>query len=104
MADPNQNTQAGVPIGDGIRDSNTEVATGDRRSEKHYEADPDQIVRIDHSDKPDGPLPPQERTSDERWRKQTTPPVQAVTDYGERPSVWDARPADGEPETPDGER
>ena len=57
-AQPEQNVQHGVPIGDGISDSETSgegvVATGDRREEVHYARREGGELRADHLKRPDG--------------------------------------------------
>ena len=70
------------------------VATGNRRETMHYEADPNQLVRMRASDKPHAPMPPDVPTSraDEPLRSSAAPPVEDVAVVPEEPSVWDARP------------
>lgn len=91
--DPKSNRQNGVDISpiDTVEDG--QVASGSRRGDMHYEADPDQLVVAKSMVRPDGPLPPEEQSP--------------AVDHGElggdiaRPdvrvdpstaSVWDARP------------
>jgi hypothetical protein len=89
-----QNIQAGVPVGDGISDSDRRVATGDRRETAHFEPDKDQLVRAAFLRRPDGPLPPdlaQEPPADPQAQQ-----VEDVRVAPPDPSVWDARPPDEE--------
>ena len=71
------------------------VATGDRREDVRLEPDPDQLVRMRATFKPDAPLPPEEQSaSSEAGVTSAVPPVQDVGVATPGPSVWDARPAD----------
>ncbi|HEX2560720.1 hypothetical protein [Phenylobacterium sp.] len=96
MPDPNpepMNRQAGVPIGDGQRDADKSVATGDRRDEVRYEDDPAQLARVRHTFAPETPLPPQEQSeAAERDRPLADGSVTDVAEVKPSPSVWDARP------------
>jgi hypothetical protein len=74
-------------------DTDRAVATGDRRDEQHYEPDPDQLVKIRATFKPDGPLPPQEHSANsDIVEAQAGPPIEDVAVVPPGPSVWDARP------------
>lgn len=90
---PPQNLQHGVPIGDGQRDSDERVATGDRREEVHYERRANGELRAQHLKRPDGPLPPHLASVDGAGdgRADATLDVAVAPDG---PSVWDARPPD----------
>jgi hypothetical protein len=73
------------------------VATGDRRDEVGFEADPNQLVRARFLRKPDGAPPPDEHTARVDAGAEPVeagPPVEDVAVAPERPSVWDARPAE----------
>jgi hypothetical protein len=94
-----QNIQHGVPIGDGIGDSDKRIATGDRREEVHFERDPEGQLRAEHLKRPDGPLPPQ-MASVEGPGASHGQPVEDVKVAPEGPSVWDARPTDDGHEHP----
>ena len=69
-----------------------EVATGDRRGEVHFEADPAQLVVARHLVKPDRPLAPDMDTSNADASDADVPPVEDVRVAPDGPSVWDARP------------
>lgn len=73
----------------------TEVATGDRRDEVHFEPDPNQLVVARHLVKPDRPLPPDLQTTveDAGASAADMPPIEDVLVAPDAPSVWDARPA-----------
>ena len=87
------NRQAGVPIGDGQRDADHSVATGDRRDEVRYEDDPAQLARVRHTFPPERPLPPEQHSeADERDRPLAAGNVTDVAEVKRSPSVWDARP------------
>lgn len=77
------------------------VATGDRRDEAHYEADPDQLVRARFLEKPAGRMPPDMATGRVEAGEVAgaSPPVEDVAVAPDTPSVWDARPIASEPET-----
>ena len=96
-AQPEQNVQHGVPIGDGISDSETSgegvVATGDRCEEVHYARREGGELRADHLKRPDGPLPP-EMARVEVDAAAPGAPVEDVAVAPEGPSAWDARPVD----------
>ena len=88
---PTANPAANGPISD------EPVATGDRREETHYVADPGQAAHVSHRVAPSGPLPEEMAETGGH----TDPPPTPVGDVGivpERPSVWDARPLPGHPE------
>jgi len=69
------------------------IATGDRRDEVHFEADPNQLVVMRTLVRPDGPLPLQITTQGAGDAAQAdTPPVEDVRVAPQSPSVWDARP------------
>lgn len=72
------------------------VATGDRRDDVQFEPDPDQLVRMRATFKPEGPLPPEEHSaaSERGEDSRSRPPVQDVRVAAPGPSVWDARPGD----------
>ena len=73
------------------------VASGDRRDELHYQPDPDQLVKIRATFKPDDPLPPQEHSAaSEAGAAGAGPPIQDVAVAADGPSVWDARPSDAD--------
>ena len=75
----------------------SEVATGDRRDELHYERDPDQLVKVRATFTPEGPLPPQESpTGTGAAEPQGGPPIEDVVVAAPGPSVWDARPPEDE--------
>jgi len=90
------NRQGGVDLTPGHDPAADEVATGDRMDEVRYQRDADQVVRVVHTDKPDGPLPPQEQSkaSEEGAMGSNAPPVQDVATPPDGPSVWDARPTE----------
>ena len=76
--------------------SDEPVATGDRRGEVHYEADPGQLVRARFLARPDAPPPPDEHTARidaGAAPAEAGPPGEDVAVAVEGPSVWDARPA-----------
>jgi hypothetical protein len=92
------NVQAGIPLGPGADDT-PDVATGDRRDEVHYERDPDQLLKVRATFKPDEPLPPEEHSANtDVVGAQAVPPVQDVAVVAPRPSVWDARPPEDDKE------
>ncbi|MGA0605677.1 hypothetical protein ACO2Q0_06715 [Phenylobacterium sp. VNQ135] len=104
MANPSeQNIQHGVPIGDGMRDSDERIATGDRREEIHFERRDDGDLKAQHLKRPEGPLPPQMATVEGQGASKGQP-VQDVAVAPEGPSVWDARPRDDEAEDHPGKR
>ena len=71
------------------------VATGDRRDEVRLQPDPDQLVRLRATFRPDAPLPPDEQSaSSEAGERGAAPPIEDVAVAKPSPSVWDARPAD----------
>jgi len=72
------------------------IATGDRREDVRLQPDPDQLVRMRATFKPDAPLPPEEQSasSDAGEGQSAAPPVEDVAVAAPGPSVWDARPAD----------
>jgi hypothetical protein len=85
-------------VADDIRDDEdaidpeTGVAYGDRREGVHYAPDPGQIARAVHQVKPTGPLPEDERsTEDGEHRPQPKVPVQDVRVTPTSASVWEAR-------------
>ncbi|MDB5445469.1 MAG: hypothetical protein JWQ97_786 [Phenylobacterium sp.] len=87
-----QTEQPGVPPG-AAEAEDGRVATGDRREEVHFEADPDQLVKASHLVKPAGPLPPQEQSpAEERGELPAGSAVEDVRAAPQGPSVWDARP------------
>jgi len=69
-----------------------EVATGDRRDEVHFEADPDQLVVARHLVRPNQ-LPPDIQPGEGSAVEPDSPPVEDVRVAPDAPSVWDARPA-----------
>jgi hypothetical protein len=80
-------------------ETDREIATGDRREDVHYEPDPDQLVKMRATFKPDGPLPPQEHSASSTVAgDQDTPPLQDVAVAASGPSVWDARPPEDDEE------
>jgi hypothetical protein len=80
-------------------DANGKVATGDRREDLHYEADPDQLVKVRATFKPGDPLPPQEHSANSDIDAGPAgPPIEDVAVSPPGPSVWDARPPEDEPE------
>lgn len=97
MHDPEPtNLQSGVPIGDGQRDSDRSVATGDRRGEMRYEDDAAQLAKVRHTFAPEPDRPPEEQSA----ASESDSPLASgeVTDVAEvkpSPSVWDARPPKG---------
>jgi hypothetical protein len=68
------------------------IATGDRREEIHFEADPNQLVVARHLAKPQGPLAPGLQGPGEAAAAADAPPVEDVAVAPEGSSVWDARP------------
>lgn len=90
--DPVPNRQAGRELGQGDPSEAGQVATGDRREEAHFEADPDQLVVAKHLERPAGPLPPQEHSEHSAAADLDEPPIEDVAVAPEGPSVWDARP------------
>lgn len=89
---PETNRQAGVPLNDAENEAPEVVATGDRRDEVHYEADPDQLVKMRTLVKPDGPIPPEVTTPEDRAFDEGREPVEDIQVAPASPSVWDARP------------
>ena len=69
-----------------------EVATGDRREEVHFEADPGQLVVAKHLVKPDQPLAPDLQPAVGAVAPPDSPLVEDVLVAPDAPSVWDARP------------
>lgn len=67
------------------------IATGDRRGEVHFEADPDQLVVARHEVRPQRPLPLEDPTG-AAPAGADAPPVEDVRILPPGPSVWDARP------------
>jgi len=71
------------------------VATGDRRDEVRFEADPDQLVRLRATFKPEAPYPPEEQSAaTDSGAIEDQPAVQDVAVSNSPGSVWDARPAE----------
>jgi len=91
--DPNSNRQDGVDISpiDTVEDG--QVASGSRRGEMHYEADPDQLLVARSMVKPGGPLPPEEQSAalDHDELDGSAQPSDVRVDPSTA-SVWDARP------------
>jgi len=84
------------------KDPDRTVATGDRRDELHYEADPDQLVKVRAIEKPGGPLPPEEHSgASEAGVQRDGPPIQDVAVAPSGPSVWDARPTEDDEDDDD---
>lgn len=94
---PEDNRQAGRALDADDPAAADVVATGDRREEIHFEADPDQLVVARHLVRPAGPLPPQD--DDAVLPESGGPPVEDVRVAPESPSVWDARPPADDAET-----
>jgi hypothetical protein len=69
------------------------IAHGTRRDEVRYETDPDQVVQVRHTFKPDGRLAPDEHAANAAGS--ADPPVQDVAVAKPAPSVWEAR-SDGD--------
>lgn len=92
--DPVGNRQAGRVLGEGDPAEHGVVASGDRREDVHFEADPDpdQKVVAHHLVRPAGPLPPQEHSAESPVADADHPPVEDVRVAPGGPSVWDARP------------
>jgi len=90
---PEENRQAGVRIRSSAAEE-PEVAHGSRRDEAHYEADPDHLVTVKFTVKPQAPLPPEEQSAafDEGRGFSDAPPVQDAAVSPSQDSVWDARP------------
>jgi hypothetical protein len=96
MTDPPDNGSIATPADNGPI-SDEPVATGDRREEVHYEADPDQLVQVSHRRSPSGPLPEEMAETGGHADPPPTPIGDvALTPAG--PSAWDARPAPGQAE------
>jgi hypothetical protein len=99
MTQQNQeNRQDGIPIGSGAADG--EVAHGSRRDEAHFEPRSDRVAVARFTEKPAGPLPPEEHSaqSDAGAGVSQVPPIEDVRVVKPGPSVWDARPPeDDEP-------
>jgi hypothetical protein len=90
--DPIRNEQSGVPVAQSTNDA-AAVASADRRDGKHYEADPDQIVKVVHQVKPRG-IPVEGPTD---FARHGGPQDTSVTDVAITPevaSVWEARKSD----------
>lgn len=91
--DPKSNRQAGVDITPDDGAERGEIATGSRRQDMHYEADPDQLVVARSLVPPQGPIPPEEQSAavdhDELGGDAARPDVRVDPS---RASVWDARP------------
>jgi hypothetical protein len=88
--EPLYDPQAGLDQGDAADAG--EVATGDRREEVHFEADPNQLVVARHLARPRGPLFAQGNSPGDMAVEFDAPPVEDVAVAPEGPSVWDARP------------
>jgi hypothetical protein len=92
----NQNTppdpQAAATPGRGDASADDRVATGDRREEVRFEADPDQLVKASHLVHPQGPLPRDVTRSGGAPEPPMETEVVDVLVAPESPSVWDARP------------
>jgi hypothetical protein len=95
---PEPNVQDGRLLGEGDPAEAGVIATGDRREQVHFEPDPKQMVVARHLVKPKAPLPPQEQTPGAAAADADAPPIEDVAVAPDEPSVWDARPRDGEPE------
>ncbi|HEY0437537.1 MAG TPA: hypothetical protein VGC92_12925 [Phenylobacterium sp.] len=93
--DTQENRQAGARLAPSDAEPG-EVATGDRREDVHYEPDPDHLVKMKATFKPEGPLPPEEDSAaSERGEGAfDSPPIQDVGVAKDTRSVWDARPPD----------
>jgi hypothetical protein len=77
--------------------SDEPVATGDRREQAHYVADPGQAVHVSHRDAPSDPLPEESAETGGHADPPATP-AGDVAIVQDGPSVWDARPVPGHPE------
>lgn len=82
-------------------DKSEPVATGDRRDEVRFEPDPDQLVRIRATFKPDAPYPAEEQSAaTDSGAIDDQPSVQDVAASNAPESVWDARPVEDDEATP----
>lgn len=91
---PDTNRQAGLPLQGGQSIPAEEVGGGDRPGEARYVPDPEQLVRVEFTHEPPGPLPPEEQNTQagEIMDSQPETPIQDVSAAPPEPSVWDARP------------
>lgn len=88
---PERNTQSGVVLPPAADADPPAVAHGNRREAVHYEADPDQLVRVRHTLAPDDALPPDipsaQANEPDRF---TTARVTDITVVPLSPSAWEA--------------
>lgn len=99
---PDENRQAGVPLGD-MGEEPPRVAHGDRRAEAHYEPDADQLAKVRFTAKPESPVAPELGVdADVAENRADKPPVEDVAVSLSDASVWDARPQ-SDPVAEDGE-
>ena len=98
---PYRNVQSGVALPPAADPDPTQIAHGDRADAVRYEPDPDQIVRVRHTQRPTTELPPDipSDRSDEAARY-TSPDVAEVALPPFGPSVWEALPEEGAPAGP----
>jgi hypothetical protein len=97
---PSRNVQSGVALPPAADPDPGHVARGERADDVQYQADPNQLVRVRHTQAPDARLPPDIPSAREDEPDRFTSP--AVTDVAAPPfgpSVWEALPEDG----PDGD-
>lgn len=88
-----RNIQSGVPVAESTFDTEPRVASADERDGAHFEADPEQIVKVVHQVRPDAIPPATETDYDERGG----PQAETTTDIRVTPataSVHEARPKD----------
>jgi len=89
MTDPIRNSQSGASVAQSSADAAV-VASAERRDGVHYEADPDQIVKVVHQVKP--PVLPLEGPTDfGRHGGSDDASVSDVAVTPETASVWEAR-------------
>jgi hypothetical protein len=89
MTDPSRNTQSGVPVAQSSDDAAV-VASAELRDGVHYEAAPDQIVKVVHQVKPTV-IPLQGPTDFSRHGESDGTSVTDVAVTPETASVWEAR-------------
>jgi hypothetical protein len=88
-----RNIQSGEPVAESSFDTQPRVASAAEPEGTHYEADPDQIVKVSHQVKPES-LPPDTETD---YEARGGPQAEAMTDVRVTPtdgSVREARAKD----------
>jgi hypothetical protein len=98
---PPRNVQSGVALPPAADPDPTEIAHGDRAEAVRYEPDPDQLVRVRHTQRPSAQLPPDIPSDrDDEAARYTSPDLAEVALPPFGPSVWEALPEDGAPPRP----